>query len=111
MPLAPKLIFAVSFLAMRTEDSTVPTAGKETVRTLHTPGLFIAESLEEVIPMAKALAFSSWPSEEGWTTRSVSIRQITTPFLFDLNARGLIVDGLDVKHGTFIDFDDPFADL
>lgn len=111
MPLAPKLIFAVSFLAMRTEESIIPSSDKETVRTLHTPALFIADSLEGVETMARDLAFSSWPSEEGWSTRSASIRQISVPFLFDLNAKGLIVDGMNVNHGTFINFDDPFADL
>jgi hypothetical protein len=102
-----KFLYLVSFQAIREEQRQLI----EGLKCAHVPAVLVAESVDEAKELARALALKKWPSSDGWSTRSATLRRISNPFLVEGQAKGFLVSETDLDHNDFINFDDPFADL
>lgn len=107
MSLTNKFLYLVSFQALRDEKSHLI----EGTKAAHVPAMIVAASTEEAFEVARDLATTQWPIEQGWTTRSATIRRVTDAFVLDRKAKGLIFGEKDLNTWDFMNFDDPFADL
>jgi len=107
MGVANKFLYLVSFQAIREQQSHLI----EGFKAAHVPAILVAGSTEEAFQAAREIAVRQWPTEQGWSTRSATLRRISEPFVLDRKAKGLLFGEGDLNTWDFMNFDDPFADL